>query len=173
MEFYRTAVHICLYNISLKCSYNAHSISSLVCESFFSTVSSKDPHKLGCPKAADIPKIMGDIITIENYKNHTDLNFHLETTFKPLYPYQQPHNELGTDCDTTTVYCYQNHAFDLGISNRSKKLRDVTQTNKPLKGGHNVCSHFFKCDKQTVLPVHQSLFPQEKDNNKQYVFKQE
>ena len=77
---------------------------------------------MGCPKAADMLKIMGNIITIENYKNNTDLNFHLETTFKPLYPYQQPHSELGTDCDTITVYCYQNHAFDLGISNRSKKL---------------------------------------------------
>ena len=81
--------HICLYNISSKCSYNAHSMFHHLCVNLFSALySSKDPHKLGCPKAADILKIMVDIITIENYKNHTDLNFHLETTFKPLYPYQ-------------------------------------------------------------------------------------
>ena len=65
---------------------------------------------------------MGDTITTENYKNRTDLTFHLKTAFKPLYPSQQPHNELGNDCDTGTACSYQNHPFDFGISTRAKKL---------------------------------------------------
>ena len=31
-------------------------------------VSSKDPGKTGCPKAVDVPKIMADMIVIEEYK---------------------------------------------------------------------------------------------------------
>lgn len=85
--------HMSLYSLSARHTYNVCSISSLVCESFFSTVSSRDPHKLGCPKAADIPKTMGDIITIENYKNHTDLNFHLEKLLSSLCIH---HSDLTT-----------------------------------------------------------------------------
>ena len=31
-------------------------------------MSSKDPGKTGCPKAVDVPKIMADMIVIEEYK---------------------------------------------------------------------------------------------------------
>ena len=62
------SVRLCLYQISKFQTYNPRSISSLVCESFFSTISSRDPGKTGCPKAVDIPKIMSDMITIEEYK---------------------------------------------------------------------------------------------------------
>ena len=31
-------------------------------------MASKDPGKKGCPKAVDVPKIMSDMITIEEYK---------------------------------------------------------------------------------------------------------
>ena len=62
------SVRLSLFSVSKFGTYNACSISSLVCESFFSTVSSKDPGKTGCPKAVDIPKIMGDMIVIEQYK---------------------------------------------------------------------------------------------------------
>ena len=62
------SVRLSLYTISKFGTYNHRSISSLVCESFFSTMASKDPGKTGCPKAVDVPKIMSDMITIEEYK---------------------------------------------------------------------------------------------------------
>ena len=65
------SVHLSLYQIAKCKTYNPHSISSLVCESFFSTMSSRDPGKTGCPKAVVIPKIMSDMITIEEYKQDT------------------------------------------------------------------------------------------------------
>ena len=65
------SVRMCLYKVSKFKTYNPQSISSLVCESFFSTMSSRDPGKTGCPKAVDIPKIMSDMITIEEYKQYT------------------------------------------------------------------------------------------------------
>ena len=62
------SVRLSLYS-KAKCStYNHRSISSLVCESFFSTVSSKDPGKTGCPCSVDIPKMMSDMIILEEYK---------------------------------------------------------------------------------------------------------
>lgn len=65
------SVRMSLYEISKFKTYNPRSISSLVCESFFSTISSRDPGKTGCPKAVDVPKIMSDMITIEEYKQLT------------------------------------------------------------------------------------------------------
>ena len=62
------SVRLSLYTQSKFRTYNHRSISSLVCESFFSTMASKDPGKTGCPKAVDVPKIMSDMITIEEYK---------------------------------------------------------------------------------------------------------
>ena len=62
------SVRLSLYS-KAKCStYNHRSISSLVCESFFSTESSKDPGKTGCPRSVDIPKMMSDMIILEEYK---------------------------------------------------------------------------------------------------------
>ena len=62
------SMRLSLYS-KAKCStYNHRSISSLVCESFFSTVSSKDPGKTGCPHSVDIPKMMSDMIILEEYK---------------------------------------------------------------------------------------------------------
>ena len=62
------SVRLSLYTISKFRTYNHQSISSLVCELFFSTMASKDPGKTGSPKAVDVPKIMSDMITIEEYK---------------------------------------------------------------------------------------------------------
>lgn len=62
------SVRMALYQQAKCCTYNHRSISSLVCESFFSTVSSRDPGKTGCPKSVDVPKIMSDMIILEQYK---------------------------------------------------------------------------------------------------------
>ena len=62
------SVRLSLYNVSKFGTYNHRSISSLVCESFFSTMASKDPGQTGCPKAVDVPKIMSKLMTIEQYK---------------------------------------------------------------------------------------------------------
>ena len=61
-----------LYRPSSHKTYNSQSVSSLVCESFFGTVTAKYPSNNGCPKAVDVPRIISDIICIENIKNKTD-----------------------------------------------------------------------------------------------------
>ena len=59
-----------LYCISKKHTYNARSISSLVCESFFSTLSAMEISQ-GSPKATNIPNMIGNLMTMENYKQST------------------------------------------------------------------------------------------------------
>ena len=61
-----------LYDISEKKTYNARTISTLDCENMFSTVTSNDPQKQGCPKAAEIPCLMATLQTIERYINSTE-----------------------------------------------------------------------------------------------------
>ena len=61
-----------LYHISEKKTYNARTISMLDCENIFSSVTSHDPHKQGCPKATGIPCLMGTLWTIERYINSTE-----------------------------------------------------------------------------------------------------
>ena len=61
-----------LYHISEKKTYNAQTILTLDCENMFSTVTSNDPNKQGCPKAAEIPCLMATLWTIERYINSTE-----------------------------------------------------------------------------------------------------
>ena len=61
------SIHLSLYRISKKCTYNARSISSLVCESFFSTLSAMELSQ-GSLKVTNIPNMIGNLMTIENYK---------------------------------------------------------------------------------------------------------
>ena len=61
------SIWLSLYRTSKKCTYNARSISSLVCESFFSTLSAIEISQ-GSPKVPNIPNMIGNLMTIENYK---------------------------------------------------------------------------------------------------------
>ena len=63
-------ISICLslYRISKKkCTYTTRSILSLVCESFFSTLSAMELCQ-GSLKTMNIPNMTGNLMTIENYK---------------------------------------------------------------------------------------------------------
>ena len=45
---------------------------SAYCENILTTVTSHDPHKQGCSKATEIPRLMGTLQTIERYVNSTE-----------------------------------------------------------------------------------------------------
>ena len=61
------SMRLSLYRLSKKHTYNARSISSLVCESFFSTLSVMESSH-GSSKATSIPNMTGNLMTIEKYK---------------------------------------------------------------------------------------------------------
>ena len=55
---------------------------------------------------------MSDITTTETYKNRSDLNFHIQTVEKPLYPMQRETGQYVSD-DTVSSGYYPNHPFDI------------------------------------------------------------
>ena len=66
---------------------------------------------------------MSDIITIETYKNRSDL---------PLYPMQRETGQYVSDGTVSSGY-YSNHPF--GIQHKKRKARifkDVTGENRPF-----------------------------------------
>ena len=133
-------------------------------------VTAKEPYGNGCPKTADVPKIMNDIITIETYKNTSDLNFHIQTVKKPVYPMQRETGQYVFD-DTVSSGYYPNHPFDIQHEKRkSRILQDVTGENRPFRGGHGVHSKWFKVDEEYISGQNRSLFPHFKNDNNQYVF---
>ena len=144
------SVQLLLYKLCKYGTYNARYISSLVCESFFSMVTAKELYDNGCPKAADVPKIMSHIITIETSKNRSDLNFHIQTVKKPLYPVQRETGQYLSD-DTISSSYYPNHPFDIQHKKRkARNFKDVTGENSPFRGGRSVCSKGFKVDEEYI-----------------------
>ena len=138
------SMQLLLYKLCKYGTYNARCISSLVCESVFSMVTAKELYGNGCPKAADVPKIMSGIITIETYKKRSDLNFHIQTVKKPLYPMQRETGQYVSN-DTISSSYYPNHPFDIQHKKRkARNFKDVTGENRPFRSGHGVCSKWFK-----------------------------
>ena len=54
---------------------------------------------------------MNDIITTETYKNRTDINFHIQTVKKPLYPLQRENGPYVYEDKVLSGY-YRKHNFD-------------------------------------------------------------
>ena len=147
------AMQLLLYKLCKYGTYNARCISSLVCESFFSMVTAKEPYGNGCPKAADIPKIMSDIITIETCKNRSDLNFHIQTVKKPLYHTQREMGQYVSDDIVSSSYC-PNHPFDIQHKKRkARNFKDVTGENRPFRGGCSVFQNGLKLMRNIYISV--------------------
>ena len=68
-------MRLSLYRLSKKHTYNARNISSLVCESFFSTLSAMESSHRS-PKATSIPNMIGNLMTIEKYKVQLGIKLH-------------------------------------------------------------------------------------------------
>ena len=78
-------ISICLslYRISKTCTYNARSISSLVCESFFLNLSAMELSQ-GSLKVMNILNMIGNLMTIENYKQSTP-RYEVKQLYKILF----------------------------------------------------------------------------------------
>ena len=157
------STRILLYRLSKKKTYNARSISSLVCESFFSTVTAKDPSSSGCPKAVDVPRILSDIICIENYKNRTDRNFFLSTARVQKYPEKRPGDETEMlDAEENRSSYYKDHHFDMPVKKQrhvKRRKKDISQGSEPQHRVRNVRSKFHKVDESMLPPLYRSAIP--------------
>ena len=98
------SIHLSLYRISKKCTYNTRSISSLVCESFFLTLSAMELSK-GSLKAMNIPNMIGNLMTIENYKQSTT-RYEVKQLYKILFYTGKIINFTAFTCLYLNTYFY-------------------------------------------------------------------
>ena len=67
------ATRISLYSLSTDGTYNAQNISTLANESFFSDINRWDKEGLNSyPKAVNMPKVIGKIVSLNSFKHRTD-----------------------------------------------------------------------------------------------------
>ena len=59
------STHLQLYEFAFDGCYNAHAISTLSNESFFSDLTCLDKESNNYPKACNVPHIMGNVVTLE------------------------------------------------------------------------------------------------------------
>ena len=99
-----------LYSIAHNKTYNTRAISILANESFFSDMVRMDKESHSYPKACNVPKIFGRVVTLNYYKHLPEKNWFLTATHKGTYPkHLAEYNEM--DIKEQDGH-YVNHFFD-------------------------------------------------------------
>ena len=110
-----------LYDIAHNDTYNNRAISTLANESFFSDMGRMDKESRAYPKACNIPKIFGRVVTLNYFKHMPEKTWFLTTTHKGTYPEHLAdfHTELLRNQDGY----YTNHFFDFPDERLSQRVR--------------------------------------------------
>ena len=144
------STRIQLYSICSQGTYNHRAISSLACENFFSTLANTSP--TGAPRAADIPRTMSHIISLNHFK-HVDpetLGFYFQTAAKLVYDVHtldKPREGVSEDG------FWKDHQFDVvtNVKKNSKYDRaSFTHGLKPMKGVRPIRTRYYKIDEQKL-----------------------
>ena len=75
-----------LYEVAFNETYNNRAISTLTNESFFSDMGRLDKESRAYPKACNVPKIFGRVVTLNYFKHLPEKNWFLTATHKGTYP---------------------------------------------------------------------------------------
>ena len=103
------------------------------------------------PKACNIPKIFGCIVTLNYYKHLPEKNWFLTMTHKGTYP------EHLAECHTEDMEnqdgFYINHFFDYPDERDSQRCRryDISRGTQPLRFAGGV-RKFYRGDELRILP---------------------
>ena len=140
-----------LYSYAHNKSYNSRAISTLANESFFSDMVQMDKESHSYPKACNIPKIFGRVVTLNYYKHLPEKNWFLTAMHKGTYP------EHLAECHTEDLNnqdgFYVNHFFDFPDQQDSQRCRqyDISRGTQPLRFSGGVCK-FYRGDESRILP---------------------
>ena len=138
--------HIQLYSFAVSHTYNPRSISTLTNESFFSDLTRMDKESSYYPKACNIPKLMGKVVTLNYLKHKPEKTYALNPTTKGTYPVHimEQHDsdtELGID---GSGRIYKDHFFDKPDVHTSHRVchSDLSTGLNPLRCVAGVCRHY-------------------------------
>ena len=143
-----------LYKFAHNRTYNCRAVSTLANESFFSDMGRLDKESRSYPKACNVPKIFGRVVTLNYYKHLPEKNWFLTTTHKGTYPaHLAEHNEKEYDDGGDGDNFYKNHFFDFPDDHTSQRCRraDISRGTQPLRFAGGV-RKFFRGDESRILP---------------------
>ena len=138
--------HIQLYSFAVSHTYNPRSISTLTNESFFSDLTRMDKESSYYPKACNIPKLMGKVVTLNYLKHKPKKTYALNPTTKGTYPvhimeHHDSDTKLGID---GSGRIYKDHFFDKPDVHTSHRVcrSDLSTGLNPLRCVVGVCRHY-------------------------------
>lgn len=156
------ATRLALYSTAKGKTFNVRSVTTLPCESFFSDLTRCDREGHLYPKAANISRLMGRCVTINNLKHNPSKPYELCTSNKSAYPVHlalQHLNRLDTEDENYFQGMYRNHFFDFPDQHSSQRVRreEVTKDRSSLRGVLGV-RQWFRTDESKVDPSHRVRF---------------
>ena len=109
------STRIQLYQFAHGGNHNVRSISTLSNESFFSDLTRFDTEGHGYSKACNVPKVMGQAVTVNYFKHNPEKSFTLHPMMKGTYPVHlheddQSHTEVESAQVHGGMFC--DHYFD-------------------------------------------------------------
>ena len=114
-------------------------------KSFFSDLTWMDKESTYYPKACNIPKLMGKVVTLNYLKHKPDKSYALNPTSKGTYPvhilqHEDTDTDLGSDGNDSI---YKDHFFDKTDVHTSHRIcrSDLSTGLNPLRCVGGVCRH--------------------------------
>ena len=140
-----------LYSRAHNKTYNSRAISTLANESFFSNMVRLDKESRSYPKACNIPKIFGRVVTLNYYKHLPEKTWYLTAMHKGTYPKHLA--EIHTQDIIQQDGFYVNHFFDYPDDRDSQRCRrcDISRGTQPLRFAGGV-RKFYRGDESKILP---------------------
>ena len=140
-----------LYRLAHNESYNSRAVSTLTNESFFSDMVHLAKESRAYPKACNIPKIFGRIVTLNYYKHKPEKSWYLTATHKGTYPEHLAEYNCKLLLEQDGFYV--NHFFNFHDEHESQRCRryDISRGSQTLRfaGGMR---KFYRGDESKILP---------------------
>ena len=167
------STRIQLYQFAHGGNYNARSISTLSNESFFSDLTRFDKEGHGYPKACNVPKVMGQVVTVNYFKHNPEKSFTLRPMMKGTYPvHLLDDDQSHIEVESAQVHdgMYHDHFFDC-INSKPSSFQhhkdDISKRNAPLcrvPGVHR----FFRTNENEILVEHHAGYAPKGFNKELY-----
>ena len=149
---YKTFPQECSFILSRKNdTYNSRAVSTLTNESFFSDMGRMDKESRAYPKACNVSKIFGRVVTLNYFKHLPEKKWFLTMTHKGTYPEHLADIHREEILDQEGFYC--NHFFDYPDERSSQRCwrSDISRGTQPLRFSGGV-RKFYRGDESKILP---------------------
>jgi hypothetical protein len=142
------SLRLMLYGLCDNGTYNHRAISTLAAESFFSDLSAMEFTTTGCPKAVQIPTLLGQVTQMNKHKHDPEKYFFMELSNKSVYPthLMDIHEDDNVLLRDESDEYFKSHPFDIPTTkSKGRKERKAFKLNPPdmtARGTRGVRQHY-------------------------------